>query len=101
MIGIEAHQRGQIEGHGKTRLALAKEVAIAGVGFFCRGEARELAHGPEPAAIHVAMNAAGVRELARSGIHRFDVRAINSKLLPKARSSGTRMIASSAKRAAR
>ena len=40
---------------------------VAGVGFLRRGEAGELAHGPELAAIHVAMNAARVGEFSRRG----------------------------------
>src|SRR5215472_10963729 len=48
---------------------------IAAIGLLGRGEAGELAHGPELAAVHVAMNAARVGELAGwrdfSGRERF------------------------------
>src|SRR5579883_2060154 len=64
MVGIQTHERGQIEGHGKAGLALLEEVAIAGVGFLGGGEAGELAHGPEAAAIHGFVDAASVRESA-------------------------------------
>src|SRR5205823_4278884 len=45
-------------------LSLLEEVMVAAVGLLRRGEARELAHGPELAAVHVGVDAAGVRELA-------------------------------------
>ena len=64
MVGVVAHQRRQVECHGEPGLALLQQIVIAAIGFFRRGEAGELAHGPEPAAIHVAMNAARVRKLA-------------------------------------
>jgi hypothetical protein len=54
VVGVVAHQGGQVEGHRKSRLALRQQVVIAAVGFFRSGEAGELAHGPELAAIHVA-----------------------------------------------
>ena len=65
MIGVVAHQGGQIEGDGEAGLALAQQIKIAPVGFFRRGEAGELPHGPELAAIHAFMDAARVGKLAR------------------------------------
>src|SRR5579875_1694999 len=65
MIGVIAHQRGQIKCNRKTGLPLAEQVVVTPVGFFRGGETGELAHGPELAAVHVAMNAAGVGKLAR------------------------------------
>ena len=64
-IGIEAHQRRQVEGHRQTRLALLQQIAKARVGLFGRGETRELAHGPQPATIHRFVDTAGVGELSR------------------------------------
>ena len=64
MVGVVAHQRGQIEGDGKAGLALREQIAEALVGVFGGAEAGELAHGPEASAIHRGMNAARVRRLA-------------------------------------
>ena len=64
VIGVVAHQRRQIEGDRESGLALFQQVMIAAVGLLRRGEAGELAHGPELAAIHVAVDAARVREIA-------------------------------------
>ena len=50
MIGVVAHQSGQME---------------AQVGVLGRSETRELAHGPKPAAVHRGMNTARIRRLAR------------------------------------
>ncbi len=79
VVGVVAHQGGQIEGHGKAGLALGEQVVVAAVGLLRRGEAGELPHGPELAAIHVAMNAASVGKLAgvrilkiTRAVHRFD-----------------------------
>src|SRR6267378_3357554 len=58
MVGIHANLRGQIEGDGKTGLALAQEVAVALVGFGGGAEAGVLAHGPEAAAVHGGVDAA-------------------------------------------
>ncbi len=65
MIGVVAHERGQIEGDGEAGLALREQITKALIGVFGGAEAGELAHGPEAAAIHGGMNAAGVRRLAR------------------------------------
>src|SRR5439155_6314799 len=65
VIGIVAHQRGQVEGGGKAGLALREEIAEALVSVYSSAESRELAHGPEAAAVHRGMNAAGIWRLAR------------------------------------
>ena len=65
MVGVVAHQGGQIERHRKPGLALLQQVVVAAIGLLGRRKARELPHGPELAAVHVAVNAARVRELAR------------------------------------
>ena len=54
VVGVVAHQRRQIEGDREAGLALFEQIVIAAVGFLRRGEAGELAHGPELAAIHVS-----------------------------------------------
>ena len=66
VVGVVAHQRRQVEGHRKSGLALLQQVVVAAIGLLRRGEAGELPHGPELAAIHVAVDAARVRELARA-----------------------------------
>jgi hypothetical protein len=67
VIRIEAHERRQIEGDGESGLALREEVMVARVGLFGGGEPGELPHGPQPAAIHTFVDAAGVRELSGRG----------------------------------
>lgn len=44
---------------------MLKQVMVAFVGIFRRAEAGKLAHRPELAPVHVGMNAAGIRKLAR------------------------------------
>ena len=63
VVGVVAHQRGQIERDGEAGLALREQISKARVGVFGGAEAGKLAHGPEPAAIHRGVNAAGVRRL--------------------------------------
>ena len=65
MIGIHAHLRGQIESHGESGDALREQIAVTPVALLGRAETGVLAHGPEPAAVHLRVNAAGVTELAR------------------------------------
>ena len=88
VVGVVAHQRGEIEGHGEAGLPLRQEIVVALVGLFGRGEAGELAHGPELAAIHVAMDAARVRKLsgrrvlyAVRAVHGLDRHAANCRKL--------------------
>src|SRR5262245_35476536 len=64
MIRVVPHQRWQIEGRRKARLALGEQIAETRVGVFRRAEARKLAHRPEPCAVHRRMNPAGIRRNA-------------------------------------
>ncbi len=64
MVGVVAHERGEIEGYGQARLSLCEEVAEAAIGVFGGAEAGELSHGPEARAIHRRVNAARVGRLA-------------------------------------
>ena len=52
VVGVEAHQRRHVEGRGQPRLAVIEQVAEALVGLLDGAEAGELAHRPEPAAVH-------------------------------------------------
>ncbi len=65
VVGIVAHEGGEIESGGEARLAVSEEIAKALVGVFGGAEAGELAHGPEAGAVHGGVNAAGVGRLAR------------------------------------
>mgnify|MGYP003693560837 CR=1 FL=1 len=64
VVGVVTHQRGQIERHRQAGLPLRQQIVVALVGLFRRGEAGELPHRPELAAIHVAMDTARVRKLS-------------------------------------
>ncbi len=64
MVGVVAHQRGQVESCRKSRLALRKQIAKALVCVFSRAETGKLAHRPEAAAVHRCMNSARVRRFA-------------------------------------
>ena len=101
MVRIDAHQGGKIEGDGQAGLALSKQSAVASIRFGRGGEAGELAHGPQPGSIHVAVDAAGVREFAGQGMGHEGFRATSSKLLDTARKRGTRISNSSSKRVRR
>jgi hypothetical protein len=65
VIGIVAHERGQIEGDREPAAAVLEKIFVALVGFFRRGEAGEHAHRPELAAVAGCVNAARVGRLAR------------------------------------
>src|SRR5207249_12889 len=56
---------GEIERHGQAVLARIQEEAVALVRLDGGAEAGVLAHRPEPLAMHLGMDAAGERELAR------------------------------------
>ena len=45
-------------------MALRKQIAEALIGVFGSSEARELAHGPQAAAVHGSVNATHIRRLA-------------------------------------
>src|ERR1039457_6886151 len=64
MVAVVAHLGGQVEGHREPGGALRKQVAIAPVAFFGGAEAGVLPHCPEAAAVHLPVDAAGVREFA-------------------------------------
>ena len=65
VVGVVAHEGRHVEVHAEPRLALLDEVAEAAVGVLARAEARDLAHGPEPPAVHRRIRPARVRVLAR------------------------------------
>ena len=64
-VRVVAHLGRQVERDRQAGLALLEEVAEAAVRLLGRGEARVLAHRPEPRAVHRGLDAAGERRLAR------------------------------------
>ena len=60
MIGVVAHLRGQVEGARQPGLAVPEEELEPLVRRLRCAEAGVLAHGPQPAAVHVGVHAAGV-----------------------------------------
>ncbi len=66
MVGIETHLGREIESDRKTGGSLAEQIAVAAVAFLGGAESGVLPHGPEAAAIHVAVDAASVRETRRA-----------------------------------
>ena len=76
VVGVVAHQRRHVEGGAQARLAVVEQVAEALVGLLGGAEAGELAHRPQPAAVHARVDAAGERILAREAdplLERADV----------------------------
>src|ERR1700687_2445384 len=65
VVGVVAHERGQIEGNGESAAAVFEKILVALVGFFGRGEAGEHAHRPQLAAVAGRVNAARVGRFAR------------------------------------
>ncbi len=65
VVGVVTHQGRHVEGGGESVLSLAQQIVEPRVGVLGQAEARELAHRPEPPAIHRTVNAARVRILAR------------------------------------
>ena len=65
VVGVVAHQRRHVEGRREARLALREQVAEAGVRVLRRAEAGEHAHRPEARAVHLGVEPARVRVLAR------------------------------------
>ena len=61
VVGVEADLGGQVEGHGEAGGALLEQVAVAAVGLGGGRVAGVLAHGPQPLAVHLAIEAAGER----------------------------------------
>ena len=64
VVGVVAHQRGQIEGDGESTAAMLEQILVALVGLLGRCEAGELPHGVKLAPISGGVNAARVRRLA-------------------------------------
>ncbi len=64
VVGVEAHQRGHVEGGREARLPVVEQVVEALVGLLGRSEARELPHRPQPPAVHRRVDAARERVLA-------------------------------------
>ena len=65
MVGVVAHQRRHVERRREAGLPVLEQVAEALVRLLRRPEAGELAHRPEPAAVHRRVDAA--RERIRAG----------------------------------
>src|SRR5206468_135976 len=65
VVGVVAELGRQVEGDGEPVLPPLEQVAEARVRLLGRGEARVLADRPGPAAVHVRVGTARVRELAR------------------------------------
>src|SRR4051812_9567098 len=65
MVGVAAHLGGQVEGNREPGLAGLDEILETGISLFGGAEARILAHGPGPAAVHRWVDATHVRVLAR------------------------------------
>ena len=66
VVGVVAHQRRHVEGGREAGLAVVEQVAEALVRLLGGAEAGELAHRPEPAAVHRRVDAA--RERVRAGV---------------------------------
>ena len=66
MVRVVAHERGHVEGGREPVHAVLEEVLEARVRVLRRAEAGELAHRPEPAAVHRGLRAA--RERVAAGV---------------------------------
>ena len=64
VVAVVADLRRQVEGHAQPGLALAEQVLETLVGLSGRAIAGVLAHGPEAAAVHGRLHAAGEGVLA-------------------------------------
>ncbi len=64
VVGVVADLGGEIEGDREAGGAVGEEEFVAAVGLFCIAHAGVLAHGPEAAAVHGGLDAAGVGILA-------------------------------------
>ena len=64
MVGVVAHLRRQIERGRQAHLPRGQELPEPAVGLLRRAEPGVLAHGPEPAGVHVGVDAAGERKFA-------------------------------------
>ena len=65
VVRVQAELRRQVERHREPGRALREQVAVALVGLLRRGVAGVLAHRPRLLAVHLAVHAARVGELAR------------------------------------
>ena len=65
MVGVEPDLRGQVEGDRKAGGAVGEQVLVALVRLLGVAHAGVLAHGPEPAAVHGCLHAAGEGIFAR------------------------------------
>ena len=72
MVGVAPHLRRQVKGHRQAGLPLLEQIAVALVRLLSSAKAGVLAHGPEPAAVHGGLDAAGKRVLTRE-VERFVV----------------------------
>ena len=66
VVGVVAHERRHVEGGREPRLPVVEQVVEALVRLLRGAEARELAHRPQPAAVHRRVHPA--REWVRAGI---------------------------------
>ncbi len=64
VVGVVADLGGEIEGDGEAGGAVGEEEFVAAVGLLGVAHAGVLAHGPEAAAVHGGLDAAGVGVLA-------------------------------------
>jgi hypothetical protein len=64
-VGVVADLRWQVKGHAESLGAVRQQEFVAPVRLFGVAHARVLAHGPQAAAVHRRLNAAGVRKRSR------------------------------------
>ena len=64
MVGVVAHERGEIECNRQAGLATREQELVPLVGVLGGPEPGKLPHGPQAAAVHVGVNAAGIRKAA-------------------------------------
>src|ERR1700674_710848 len=64
MVGVVAHQRGQVESNRKPPASMLKQILVALISFLWRGKAGELAHGEKLAAVSGGMNPTGKGRLS-------------------------------------
>src|SRR5512132_1779196 len=65
MVGVIAHLGGKVERRRKPHLPRGQQLPETLVGLLRGSETGILPHGPEPAGVHVGVDAAGKGELAR------------------------------------
>ena len=86
VVGVVAHQRRHVERRREAGLPVVEQVAEARVRLLRRPEAGELAHRPEPAAVHRRVDAARERDTRRASRGRARSRARRSRASRAARS---------------